>query len=142
VLLATVRAAADVAATEGGGLPILAGGKSMGGRMTSLAAAEGMLPDVRGLVFFGFPLHAAGKPSRERGDHLRETRVPLLFLQGTRDRLADLSLLRPLCGELGPRATLHVVSDADHSFHMTKRSGRTDGEILAELADVTSGWTT
>ena len=138
VLLATVRAAAEAAERAAGALPLFVGGKSMGGRMSSLAAAEGSLPEVRGLVFFGFPLHAAGKPSAERGEHLRETACPLLFLQGTRDRLADLSLLRPLCGELGDRATLHVVDDADHSFHMTKRSGRTDDEVLAELAGVTA----
>ena len=140
VLLATVRAAAELAEREGGGLPLLAGGKSMGGRMTSFAASESALPNVRGIVFFGFPLHAAGKPSSERGDHLFETGVPLLFLQGTRDRLADLTLLHPVVAELGARAEVHVVSDADHSFHMTKRSGRTDEEVLRELADVTSSW--
>jgi predicted alpha/beta-hydrolase family hydrolase len=110
--------------------------------MTSLAAATEWLSGVCGLVFFGFPLHAAGKPSLERGDHLGETALPLLFLQGTRDRLADLSLLRPLCADLGERATLHVVEDADHSFHMTKRSGRTDAEVVEELARVTSSWVT
>jgi predicted alpha/beta-hydrolase family hydrolase len=140
VLLATVRAAAESAAREAGGLTLLAGGKSMGGRMTSLAAAESELPGVRGLVFFGFPLHAAGKPSRERGEHLRSVDLPMLFLQGTRDRLADLSLLRPLCSELGARATLHVVDEADHSFRMTKRSGRTDAEVLGELAGSVADW--
>ncbi|MGI9431245.1 MAG: alpha/beta hydrolase family protein [Myxococcota bacterium] len=140
VLLATVRGAVELAAREAGGLPLVAGGKSMGGRMTSLAAADEELTDVRGIVFFGFPLHAAGKPSGERGEHLRATALPLLFLQGTRDRLADLSLLRPLCTELGKRATLHVVDDADHSFHMTKRSGRTDEEVMEELAGVVSSW--
>jgi predicted alpha/beta-hydrolase family hydrolase len=140
VLLATVRGAVELAGREAGGLPLLAGGKSMGGRMTSLAAADERLEGVRGIVFFGFPLHAAGKPSGERGEHLRSIPLPLLFLQGTRDRLADLSLLRPLCTELGNRATLHVVDDADHSFHMTKRSGRTDEEVMGELAGVVSSW--
>jgi predicted alpha/beta-hydrolase family hydrolase len=140
VLLATVRGAVELAACEAGGLPLLAGGKSMGGRMTSLAAAADELAGVRGIVFFGFPLHAAGKPSGDRAEHLRATPLPLLFLQGTRDRLADLSLLRPWCAELGKRATLHIVHDADHSFHMTKRSGRTDEEVMEELAGVVSSW--
>jgi predicted alpha/beta-hydrolase family hydrolase len=140
VLLATVRAAVDAAAKAAPGLPLLAGGKSMGGRMTSLAASDTPLPGVRGLVFFGFPLHAAGKPASERGAHLDDVRAPMLFLQGTRDSLADLSLIEPLCSSLGERATLHVVDGGDHSFHVLKRSGRTDEEVLDEIADRVSSW--
>jgi predicted alpha/beta-hydrolase family hydrolase len=134
VLIETVVAAADEAHRLTGGLPLFAGGKSMGGRMTSHAAAAGRLPGVRGLVFFGFPLHGAGKPSTERADHLADAKFPLLFLQGTRDALADLALLRPICERLGPRARLHIVDGADHGFHVLKRSGRTDAEVLEELA--------
>lgn len=133
-LIETVRAAVDEASDHAGELPLLAGGKSMGGRMTSLAQAEKELPGVRGLVFFGFPLHAAGRPSRERGAHLDHVALPMLFLQGARDRLASLELLRPLCRELGRRASLHVVEDADHSFHVLKRTARSDEEVLDELA--------
>jgi predicted alpha/beta-hydrolase family hydrolase len=138
-LLATVRAAIRAAAGAAPDLPLLAGGKSMGGRMTSQAAAEAPLPGVRGLVFFGFPLHPAGRPSTERAAHLEAVRLPMLFLQGERDRLADLDLLRPVCAGLA-RATLHVVPDADHGFHVPKRSGRTDDEILAELARTVAQW--
>jgi predicted alpha/beta-hydrolase family hydrolase len=140
-LLATLRAAIATAGEEAGDLPLWAGGKSMGGRMTSLAAAEAKLPEVRGLVFFGFPLHAAGRPGSERGEHLARVELPMLFLQGTRDRLADLSLLGPLCRELGERATLQVVEGGDHSFHVLKRSGRSDDEVLAELAETVASWT-
>jgi predicted alpha/beta-hydrolase family hydrolase len=139
-LLATVRAAVLTAIDAAPDLPLLAGGKSMGGRMTSLAAAEAALPGVRGLVFFGFPLHPAGRPSSERAAHLAKVQLPMLFLQGERDRLADLDLLRPVCAGLGERATLHVVPDADHSFHVPKRSGRTDDEVLAELAQTVAKW--
>jgi predicted alpha/beta-hydrolase family hydrolase len=125
-----VQAAADVA----GDLPLLAGGKSMGGRMSSQAAAAGRLGPVRGLVFIGFPLHAAGKPSSSRAAHLAQVAQPMLFLQGTRDALADLTLLTPIVEELGPRAHLHAVDGADHGFHVLKRSGRDDGEVIAELA--------
>lgn len=150
VLVATVRAAAEVAAewADAEGLPFVAGGKSMGGRMTSTAAAEGALDDVtrgpdaplRGLVFFGYPLHPAGKPSTGRGDHLADVDLPTLFLQGTRDRLADLELLRPVLAELTPAPELHVIEDADHGFHMTKRSGRSDADVIEELAAVTADW--
>ncbi len=133
-LLASVRAAVDAAAKRAGGLPLLAGGKSMGGRMTSLACAEAPLPGVRGLVFLGFPLHAAGKPSTERADHLAEVRVPMLFVQGTRDGLADLGLLEPRLAAL-PGASLHVVEGGDHSFRVPKRSGTTDAEALEALVD-------
>jgi predicted alpha/beta-hydrolase family hydrolase len=133
VLARTVRSAVDAARGLAPELPLFAGGKSLGGRMTSTAAATEALPGVRGIVFFGFPLHAAGRPSADRGDHLREVDVPLLFLQGTRDKLAELDLLRPLVDAL-PAATLHVVEGGDHSFHVLKRSGRSDDEVLAEIA--------
>jgi predicted alpha/beta-hydrolase family hydrolase len=138
VLLATVRAAVAAAAAAAPGLPLLAGGKSMGGRMTSLAAAEAPLPGVRGIVFFGFPLHPAGRAGTERGAHLSAVSVPMLFLQGTRDKLADLELLRPL---LGPTATLHVEEGADHSFQVLKRSGRTNEEVLEDLVRAVDEWT-
>jgi uncharacterized protein len=136
-LQATVRAAVQAAAAQAPDLPLFAGGKSMGGRMTSLAAAAEPLPGVRGLVFFGFPLHAAGSPSSARGSHLAGVTVPMLFLQGTRDKLADLDLLRPL---LGSRATLEIVAGADHSFHVAGSSGRGDAEVLADLATTVAGW--
>ncbi len=140
VLVATVRAAVAAARAAAPDLPLLAGGKSMGGRMTSLAAAEASLAAVRGLVFFGFPLHAAGRPSADRGAHLAAVSVPMLFLQGERDQLADLDLLRPICAGLGERATLHVVPGADHAFHVLKRSGRTDEQVIAELAATTAAF--
>jgi len=139
-LLETVRAAIARAGELAGDLPLFAGGKSMGGRMTSTAAAERPLEGVRGLVFFGFPLHAPNRPSADRGAHLSDVEIPMLFLQGTRDALADLSLLRPLLERLGSRATLHVVEGADHSFHVPRRSGRTDEEALDELAGTAAGW--
>lgn len=140
-LLATVRAAVVVAGQLAGALPVFAGGKSMGGRMTSMAAAEQELPGVRGLIFFGFPLHGADKtPSNERGAHLADVGLPMLFLQGTRDRLADLSLLRPLVAEIRPAAALHVVDSADHGFHVLKRSRRTDQDVIDELAEATARW--
>ncbi len=140
VLLATVRSAVATARAQAPDRALLAGGKSMGGRMTSMAAAAEPLPDLRGLVFFGFPLHPADRPSTGRADHLSAVTVPMLFLQGTRDRLAGLDLLRPVCGGLGDRATLHVVEGGDHSFHVLKRSGRTDEEVLDELAATTAAW--
>jgi hypothetical protein len=140
VLEATVRAAVEAAAGLAGELPLLAGGKSMGGRMTSRAAAADPLPGVRGIAFYGFPLHASGKPGTERADHLDRVEVPLLFLQGSRDRLAGLDLLAPLVERLEAKATLHVIDDADHSFHVPARTGRTDAEVLDELADRTVAW--
>ena len=134
VLVETVVAAAAEAERLAAGLPLLAGGKSMGGRMTSHAAAEGRLAAVRGLVFLGFPLHPAGKPGAARADHLGEVPQPMLFLQGTRDPLADLGLLRPICERLGARAALHVIEGADHGFHVPKRSGRSDADVIEELA--------
>jgi predicted alpha/beta-hydrolase family hydrolase len=121
-------------------LPLFAGGKSMGGRMTSQAAAHPPLDGVRGLVFFGFPLHPPGRPGTKRADHLAKVTIPMLFLQGTRDALADLTLLRPVCAKLGSRATLHVVETADHSFHVLKSSGRTDEQVLRELAETAASW--
>jgi hypothetical protein len=140
LLEATVRSAVEAAAGLAGDLTLLAGGKSLGGRMTSRAAAREPLEGVRGLAFFGFPLHAIGKPGAERADHLDQVDVPMLFLQGSRDRLADLALLRPVVERLGSRATLHVVEDADHSFHVPARSGRSDGEVIDELAAETARW--
>jgi hypothetical protein len=134
VLIETVAAAAAEAQRLAGGLPLLAGGKSMGGRMTSQAAAEGRLAGVRGIVFLGFPLHPAGKPGTARADHLASVEPPLLFLQGTRDALADLALLRPICERLGRRARLHMIEGADHGFHVPKRSGRSDRDVIEELA--------
>lgn len=141
-LVATVRAAARTAVelAEANRLPVFAGGKSMGGRMTSTAAAEAPLAGVLGLVFFGFPLHPAGKPSTRRGDHLADVGLPMLYLQGTRDRLADLELLRPVLDALEPAPALHVVDGADHGFHVLKRSGRTDADVIDELAGVSADW--
>jgi uncharacterized protein len=140
LLMATVAAAARTAADAALGLPLLAGGKSMGGRMTSQAAAQGLLPGVKGLVFFGFPLHPPKQPGTKRADHLAKVAVPMLFLQGTRDTLADLTLLRPICAQLGSRATLHTIGTADHSFHVLKSSKRSDAEVLRELAQTTASW--
>jgi uncharacterized protein len=134
LLESCARAAAALGAQEAGSLLLFAGGKSMGGRITSQAQAKAPLEGVRGLVFFGFPLHAAGAPSQKRGDHLAQTGVPLLFLQGSRDKLADLALLRPVVAGLGPRATLAVLDDGDHSFAVPKRAGKTQEEVLAWLA--------
>ena len=141
VLTATARRAVAVADDAEPDLPLFAGGKSMGGRMTSLAAADAALPDVRGIVFLGFPLHGIGKPPGiERSEHLGQVEVPLLFVQGTRDRLANLDFLRPVVDRLGPRATLHVVEGGDHSFKVLKRSGRTHPEVMTEVADAVAGW--
>lgn len=140
VLFATVRAAIAVGREAAGRVPLLAGGKSMGGRMTSRAAADETLTGVSGLVFLGFPLHPAGRPAVSRADHLDQVDVPMLFLQGTRDTLADLTLLRPVVERLGKRATLRVIEHADHMFHVLKRSGRTDEQVLDELADTTAEW--
>jgi predicted alpha/beta-hydrolase family hydrolase len=140
VLTDTVRAACAAAKKVAGDLPIFAGGKSMGGRMTSLAAARQPLDSVRGLILFGFPLHAAGRPGDERGEHLSDIDVPMLFLQGSRDALADLKLLKPLCSRLTKRAELFVVKGGDHSFHMLKSSGRSDDDALDEIVKKTADW--
>jgi uncharacterized protein len=137
---AAVRAAVAEAARCCAGLRLIAGGKSFGGRMTSQAQALKPLPGVDGLAFFGFPLHPAGKPSSDRAEHLADIRVPMLFMQGTRDNLAELSLLEPVVANLGPSASLHLVKDADHSFHVPARSGRNDREVMDEILDVFAGW--
>ena len=141
VLLETVRAAVAVGRELAGDLPLVASGKSMGGRMTTLAAAEDPLVGVRGIVLVGFPLHGAGQvPNITRAAHLEQVDVPMLFLQGTRDSLADLDLMRGVCVRLGSRVTLHVVEDADHSFHVPKRSGRDESAVFDELAISTVVW--
>ena len=140
VAAATVRAAVAEAARLAPGLPLVAGGKSFGGRMTSQAQAESPLPSVRGLVFFGFPLHPAGRASDERALHLSDVHIPMLFVQGTRDPLADPSLLGPLVERLGPQATLKLVADGDHSFHVRASSGRTDAEARVEILDRFVTW--
>jgi len=131
-----VRAAAEAVP----GLTLIAGGKSFGGRMSSQAASQGLLEGVRGLVFFGFPLHPPNKPGTKRAEHLSKVPMPMLFLQGTRDTLADLKLLRPICADLGSRATLHIIETADHSFHVLKSAGKSDPDVLRELAQATASW--
>jgi predicted alpha/beta-hydrolase family hydrolase len=140
VAQAAVRGAVDEAARQLPGVPLFAGGKSFGGRMTSQAQAEAPLPGVRGLAFLGFPLHPAGRPATERGAHLAAVRIPMLFLQGSRDDLARLDLLEPVVEALGPRATLAVFAHADHSFHVPARSGKTDAQVLAEMLDALAAW--
>jgi predicted alpha/beta-hydrolase family hydrolase len=140
VLEATVRAAVAAAREIAPGLALIAGGKSMGGRMTSRAAAGAPLPGVAGLVFLGFPLHPAKRPGESRAEHLKEVALPMLFLQGTRDDLADLALITGVCARLGPGSTLHVVEGADHSFEVLKRSGRSAAEVLEELAGTIAAW--
>ena len=137
---ATVRAAVQEAAKQLPGVPLFAGGKSFGGRMTSQAQAAEPLPGVRGIAFVGFPLHLAGKPSIERAKHLGDVKEPMLFLQGTRDELADLELIRETTAKLGGRATLHIVEGADHSFHVLVRSGRNDAQVREELLDTMVAW--
>ncbi|WP_332816358.1 alpha/beta hydrolase family protein [Ramlibacter sp.] len=135
-----VRAAVGEAAKRLPGVPLFAGGKSFGGRMSSQAQAEAPLPQVRGLVFVGFPLHPAGRPDTGRAAHLEQVALPMLFLQGTRDALAELPLMRQTVQRLGSRAALHEVQGGDHSFHVLARSGRGDAEVRDELADVAAGW--
>jgi uncharacterized protein len=137
---ATVRAAAAAALRLLPDLPLIAGGKSFGGRMTSQAQASAPLQGVHGLAFLGFPLYPAGKPSRDRAQHLFDVQIPMLFLQGTRDALATLGQLRPLCDALGARATLKLFQDADHSFHVPARSGRTDSQVRGEMLDALAAW--
>jgi len=137
---AAVRAAVMEAARAAPGLPLVAGGKSFGGRMTSTAQASEPLPAVRGLVFLGFPLHPPGRLGNERAEHLARVQVPMLFLQGTRDDFADLKLLRPVVKRLGTRATLHLVDGGDHSFRVLKRSGRTDVDVMGELVGAIVEW--
>jgi uncharacterized protein len=137
---ATVRAAVAEAAKACAGLLLIAGGKSFGGRMTSQAQAKAPLDGVKGLAFFGFPLHPAGKPSADRAEHLTDVKIPMLFLQGTRDALAELNLLKPVVKDLSNRATLHIAEGADHSFHVLKSSGRNDREVLTEILDAFVAW--
>jgi predicted alpha/beta-hydrolase family hydrolase len=137
---ATVRAAAGEARALLPHIPLIAGGKSFGGRMSSQAQAAAPLPGVRGLAFLGFPLHPAGRPSSERGEHLFQVQIPMLFLQGTRDALADLRELEPLCKALGARAALKLFPEADHSFHVPARSGQKDKDVLNELLDTLAAW--
>jgi predicted alpha/beta-hydrolase family hydrolase len=138
LLEATVRAAVARAAEES--LPVFAGGKSMGGRMTSQAQSQEPLPGVKGLVFLGFPLHPPKRPADTRAKHLDRVTIPMLFLQGTRDELADLDLMRGVCSALGSRATLHVVDGGDHSFKVLKRSGRDNETVMHEVRDAISGF--
>jgi uncharacterized protein len=140
VAQATVRAAVTKAAQIFPGLDLIAGGKSFGGRMTSQAQAAAPLPGVRGLAFIGFPLHPAGKPSTDRADHLAKVELPTLFLQGTRDGLAEVPLIEGVVQRLGSRAALHLVDGADHSFHVLARSGRNDREVLKEILDTFANW--
>jgi len=137
---AAVRAAVVAAAENCQGLPLVAGGKSFGARMTSQAQAKAPLTGVRGLAFLGFPLHPAGKPSSDRADHLSDVKIPMLFLQGTSDKLAELDLLKPVMKKLGARATLHLIEHADHSFHVPARSGRKDSDVMAEALDAFVAW--
>ncbi len=137
---ATIRTAVDTARRSLPDLTLIAGGKSFGGRMTSQAQAKTPLPGVCGLAFLGFPLHPAGRPSQERAKRLFDVKIPMLFLQGTRDTLAQLDQLEPLCRELGSHATLKLFQDADHSFHVPARSGRKDAEVRREMLDALTSW--
>ncbi|MEW6640449.1 MAG: alpha/beta family hydrolase [Pseudomonadota bacterium] len=137
---ATVRAAVAEATRLRPDLPLFAGGKSFGGRMTSQAQAAEPLAGVRGLIFLGFPLHPAGKPSHDRAKHLADVTIPMLFLQGTQDKLAALAELEPVCAALAPRASLVLFADADHSFHVPVRSGRTDPQVRAAVLDALVEW--
>src|SRR5208337_4184100 len=140
VAQATVRAAVAEASRQFPGLALFAGGKSFGGRMTSQAQAESPLPGLRGLVFLGFPLHPPGRPSEERAEHLSDVEFPMLFVQGTRDEFAELARLKRVVEKLGARAQLHLLAEADHSFHVLKRSGRTESDIMAEAFNAVANW--
>lgn len=142
VATATVRAAVETAARLEPGLPILAGGKSFGGRMTSTAASQKPLAGVRGLVFLGFPLHRPGVPGVERAEHLQDVGIPMLFLQGTRDSLADMVAMKRVCDRLGALASLHAVEGGDHSFRVLKRSGRHESDVMEELSRTIAAWAT
>ena len=140
ILMQTVRSAVEAAKKYTGDIPIFAGGKSMGGRMTSMAESKEPLNGIKGIIFFGFPLHAPSKPSGERGEHLFNVSIPMLFLQGTRDKLADLKLLKPIVRKLKEKATLHILDGADHSFHFLISSGRNDEDVLKEIATKVGEW--
>lgn len=137
IAMKTIQSAVETAAKYCDGMPVFAGGKSFGGRMTSQSAAAGMLAAIKGIVFFGFPLHAPGKPGNERAAHLYDVKIPMLFLQGTRDTLADILLMRALCAHLGRKATLHEVEGGDHSFHVSKQK---DEAVLRQACTVAAGW--
>jgi predicted alpha/beta-hydrolase family hydrolase len=139
-LEATVQAAVNKVAEIAPDLPIIAGGKSMGGRMSSGAAASRLLDGIKGLAFLGFPLHAPGQPGTRRAEHLQQVEVPMLFLQGTRDEFARLDLITEVCRQLGPQATLHVIEGANHSFAVPKKSGRSPAQVIDDLADTISRW--
>jgi predicted alpha/beta-hydrolase family hydrolase len=139
ILIQTIRSAVEAAKKYSGDIKLFAGGKSMGGRMTSMADAKEPL-GVNGIIFFGFPLHAPGKPSNERAEHLYSVSAPLLFLQGTRDKLADLKLLNPVIKKLKDKADIHIIDGADHSFHLPKSMGRTDEEVQKELVIKVKEW--
>jgi predicted alpha/beta-hydrolase family hydrolase len=141
VCTTTVRSAVAAARKVARALPLLAGGHSFGGRMTSTAASESQLESVRGLVFFSFPLHQPGKPEIKRAEHLSAVTVPMLFLSGTRDELAELKLLQSVCKKLGKRATLHLLDTADHGFRTLKRSRKSEEDVFVEMARVVSEWT-
>jgi predicted alpha/beta-hydrolase family hydrolase len=140
ILMHTIRSAFSAAKKYAGEIPLLAGGKSMGGRMTSMAVSIEPLEDVKGIVFFGFPLHAPGRPSNDRAEHLFNVSVPMLFLQGTRDKLADLNLLKPVIKKLKDKATLYIIEGGDHSFHLLKSAGRNDEDVLKEIAMKVGEW--
>jgi predicted alpha/beta-hydrolase family hydrolase len=140
VAQAAVRAAVEEAARRCPAIPLIAGGKSFGGRMTSQTQAKAPLEGVQGLAFFGFPLHPAGKRSTERADHLAGIDIPMLFLQGTNDKLAEVDLLKPVVKKLVAQATLHLVEAADHSFHVPARSGRNDAEVMNDILDAFAAW--
>lgn len=142
VLTATVRSAVAAASEFAGSVPLFAGGKSMGGRMSSQAEAKGHLDRVEGLVFFGFPLHPPGTPSTARADHLDNVRIPMLFLQGTRDKLADLELMTGVCQRLGSQSTLHIIEGGDHSFHLPKSTGKSDEDAFAQIVAAVYRWKT
>lgn len=137
---AAIRAAIAQGKKLAGDLPLFAGGRSFGGRMTSQAQVAEPLPNVRGLVFFAWPLHPAGKPGTDRAEHLSKVKLPMLFLQGTADTLAEINLLKPTVAALGKRAKLHLVEHADHSFHVPAKTGRKDTEVLDEILDVARDW--
>ncbi len=140
ILIATIKSAIDAAKKYSKGIPLFAGGKSMGGRMTSMAASKETMDGVKGIIFFGFPLHAPGKPSADRSEHLFNVNIPMLFLQGTRDKLADLELLKPVVKKIKDKAELFIVEGGDHSFHVLKSSGKNEEDILIEISKKAAEW--
>jgi uncharacterized protein len=140
ILMETIRSSVNAAKDYSGDIPLFAGGKSMGGRMTSQTAAANPLDEIKGLIFFGFPLHAPGKESTDRAEHLFKVKLPMLFLQGTRDKLAKLELLKPVIKKIGKKADLYIIEGADHSFHLLKSAGKSDDEVLKEISNKVSNW--